>query len=95
MAAVALVNKAADFAANQKPLEILSATYTENVQDYIFVEAFRKNSVVEAIAGLSCFLHKIQLLSLEEMTKIYETNSTAKVLPKPGTWIRIKNGLYD
>jgi hypothetical protein len=31
MAAIALVNKAADFAAQSKPLEILSATYTENV----------------------------------------------------------------
>jgi hypothetical protein len=29
------------------------------------------------------------------MPKIYETNNNSKVLPKPGTWIRIKNGLYD
>jgi hypothetical protein len=78
------------------PLEILSATYTENVENYVFVEAFRKNSVMEAIQGLSLFLTKVEILSLNEMPKIYECNSSAHLsLPKPGSWIRIEGGVYD
>lgn len=56
IAAISLINKAMDFAERGIPLEILSATYTENVENYVFVEAYRKNSVVEAIQGLNFFL---------------------------------------
>ena len=76
VATVALINKAMDFAKHGRPLEILSATYTENVENFIFVEAFRKNSVIEAISGLNFFLNKIDILSLNEMPKIYETNDS-------------------
>lgn len=43
---MALMNKSIDFATRGIPLEILSATATDNVENYIYVEAFKKNSVV-------------------------------------------------
>ena len=73
---MALLNKSVDFARKNKPLEILSATCADNVEGYIFVESFRKNCVVEAIQGLNFCLGKIEILSLNEMTKIYETPSS-------------------
>jgi hypothetical protein len=93
---MALLNKSIDYAKKGIPLEILSATYVENVQNYIFIEAFRKNSVMQAIAGLNFFLNKIEILSLNEMTKIYELNSYGNnKFPEVGNWVRIKTGLYD
>ena len=49
LATTSLINKAMVYAEKGTPLEILSATFTENVENYIFVEAYRKNSVIEAI----------------------------------------------
>jgi hypothetical protein len=93
---MALLNKSVDFACRGKPLEILSATCADNVEGYIFVEAFRKNCVVEAVSGLNFCFNKIEILSLGEMTKIYETtNIGGKQLPEQGHWVRIKSGLYD
>lgn len=73
IATMALMNKAMDYARKGKHLEILSATCSDNVENYIFVEAYRKNSVADAISGLNFCLNKIELLSLNEMTKIYES----------------------
>jgi hypothetical protein len=69
---MALMNKSIAFAKAGTPLEILSATFVENVENYIFIEAFRKNSVLEAISGLNFCYTKVEILSLNEMTKIYE-----------------------
>lgn len=71
-AAMALLNKSIDYARRNTPLEILSATASDNVDNYIFVEAYRKNSVVQAISNLNFCLGKIEMLSLNEMPKIYE-----------------------
>jgi hypothetical protein len=45
-ATLALMNKSIDFAKHGTPLEILSATSAENIENYIFIEAFRKVSVI-------------------------------------------------
>ena len=72
-ATMALLNKSIDFARKQKPLEILSVTSSDNIENYIFVEAYRKNSVISAVQGLNFVLGKIEILSLDEMPKIYDT----------------------
>jgi len=46
---MAITNKSVDFAKRGKPLEILSVTCCDNVEQYIFIEAFRKNCVIDAI----------------------------------------------
>ena len=43
---MALMNKSIDFAMRGHPLEILSATATDNIDNFIYVEAYKKNSVV-------------------------------------------------
>lgn len=69
---MALMNKMIDFANKGKPFAILSATYVENIENYIFVEAYKIESVRDAISGLSFCYFKIDMLPLNEMTKIYE-----------------------
>ena len=39
------MNKSIDYAKHGTPLEILSATAADNIDNYIFIEAYRKNSV--------------------------------------------------
>ena len=73
---MALMNKMVDFSTKGKPLSILSATYVENIENYIFVEAFKIESVREAIEGLAFCYFKIDILPLEEMTKIYENQDS-------------------
>ena len=72
LAAMALMNKIIDFASKGKPFSILSATYAENIENFIFVEAYKIESVREAIDGLSFCYMKINIVPLNEMTKIYE-----------------------
>jgi DNA helicase HerA-like ATPase len=96
IAAMAILNKSIDYANRGKHLEILSATCADNVENYIFIEAFRKPAVFEAIAGLNFCLSKIDVIPLNEMTKIYETQiNSGKPLPEPRNWVRIKSGVYD
>ena len=84
-ATFALMNKSIDFQVRGKPLEILSATYVDNIENYIFVEAYRKNSILEAIAGLNFFYHRIEILSLNEMPKVYDNQAAnSKVIPNVG-----------
>jgi len=94
VATMALINKSVDFAKKGKPLEILSVSSSENIENYIFIEAYRKNSIVEAVDGLNFILGKIDQLSLNEMPNIYE-NHEQKGMPEPGRWVRIKSGLYE
>jgi len=72
IAAMALMNKMIDFANKGKPFAILSATFVENLENFIFVEAYKIESVREAISGLAFCYMKIDILPLNEMTKIYE-----------------------
>lgn len=69
---MALMNKMIDFAKKGKPLSIISATYVENLENFIFVEAYKIESVKEAIDGLTYCYFKINMMPLNEMTKLYE-----------------------
>lgn len=46
---MSLINKSIDFARKGTPLSILSATCSENVEGFIYVEAFKEIHVHEAI----------------------------------------------
>jgi hypothetical protein len=67
----------------------------ENLENFIFVEAHKIESVREAITGLAFCYFKIDILPIEEMTKIYEDNDSKLVRPKKGQWVRIRGGLYQ
>lgn len=63
MATLCLMNKCIDFAKKGQHLSILSATCTDAVEGFIYVEAFKQIHVTEAIKGLSVVLgSKCQLL---------------------------------
>lgn len=49
---MALMNKQIDYAKQGHPFAIISATYIENMDSFIFVEAFKNEEVREAITGL-------------------------------------------
>lgn len=69
---MSLINKSIDFAKKGHPLAILSATCTENVEGFIYIEAFKEIHVREAIKGLSAILgNKLDLVERAEMTSIY------------------------
>ena len=73
---MALMNKSIALAMQGEPLEILSATASDNVENYIFVEAYRKNSVYQAIEGLNFCFKKVEMLFLNEMPKLYERHKS-------------------
>jgi len=95
IAAMALMNKMIDYTQKGKPFAILSATFVENLENYIFVEAYKIESVYEAISGLAYVFRRIDILPINEMTKIYEDQDSKLVRPKQGQWVRIRNGLYQ
>lgn len=73
---MSLINKSIDFARRGHPLAILSATCTDNVEGFVYIEAFKEIHVREAIKGLSAVLGgKISMVELNEMTGIYQNNN--------------------
>ena len=97
---MSLINKSIDFAKKGHPLAILSATCTENVEGFIYIEAFKEIHVREAIKGLSAILgNKLDLVERAEMTSIYQNTAGAalerqRAQIKKHQWVRIKTGLY-
>ena len=74
IAAMALMNKIIAYTKRGTPLSILSATYLENIDQHIYVEAYKLENVREAINGLAYCFMKIDILPLDEMTKIYQNS---------------------
>lgn len=73
------MKKALDFALKGTPLQILSATASDNVDDYIYVEAFKEINVREAIKNLSNILQgKILIVPHEEMPRVYQCDKAHK-----------------
>ena len=81
MATMALMNKMIHYAKKNAPFAILTASYVENLENFIFVEAHKIESVREAITGLNFCYQKIDHVPLSEMTKIFEDQ--AAQLEKP------------
>ena len=96
---MSLINKSIDFARKGTPLAILSATCNENVEGYIYIEAYREPHVREAIKGLSAILGgKLSLVELAERTAIYQNaqnfGDRDRIHLERHQWVRINKGLY-
>lgn len=88
--------KSIDFASKGKPLAILSVTASENVEGYIYVEAYKEIHVKEAIQGLSIILGgKTLLVPQDEMNVIYRNDKLKDTELKQYQWVRIKTGQYN
>lgn len=95
VATMSLMNKAIHFAQKNEPLSILSVTCSDNVDGFIYVEAFKEIHVREAIAKLSCiFQGKIIQVQPEEMPVVYQNEKAKATELKKHQWVRIKNGVY-
>lgn len=72
-AVVQLIRKSQDYAAKKKPLAILSATCSDSVEGYIYVEAYRDEHVKKAIEGFNCFFGNkfIKIVPQHEMPEVY------------------------
>jgi transcription elongation factor SPT5 len=93
---MSLMNKSIDFAKKGHPLLIMSVTCSENVDQRIYVEAFKDKHVREAIAGLSCVLGgRIDAIPLEEYPVIYRNDHYKQRELRKHQWVRIKNTAYD
>ena len=89
-ATLALMNKSVDFARRGQHLSILSVTCSENVEGFIYVEAFKEIHVKEAIKGLSFILgSKCSLIQKEEMPGIYQ-NQSKDIELKKHQWVRLR-----
>lgn len=76
---MSLINKSIDFAKKGHPLGIQSATCTDNVEGYIYIEAFKDLHVREAIKGLSAVLGgNLTLVELSERTGIFAGSTWAQ-----------------
>lgn len=92
---MSLMMKSIDFASKGKPLSILSVTAPDNVEGYIYVEAFKEIHVKEAIKGLQVVLGgKILLVPKEEMNGIYRNDKLKTDEVNKYQWVRIKQGMF-
>ena len=74
------MKKALDFALKGTPLQILSVTASDNVDDYIYVEAFKEINVREAIKNLPHISQrKILIVPHEEMPSVYQCDKAHKI----------------
>lgn len=57
----------------KNPLSIISATCRENIENYIFIEAHKLDSVKEALGGLQfVFTNKVDMVGPKEMVDMYD-----------------------
>ena len=92
IAAMALLNKASDFARKGKPLSILSATASDATEGWIFVEAFKEVHVRQACSDLHFCLNKYLMLPTEQMTDVFANDAAKNNELNRHQWVRIKNG---
>ena len=89
------MGKCISHAQKNVPLSILSATCSDVMQDYIYVEAYKEIHVRNAVEGLHMiFPGKITLIPTEEMPQIYKIDKAKPINFKKGQWVRVKSGLY-
>lgn len=71
-AAMSVMNKMIYHASNGKPLAAISATYVKKLENFIYIEAHKKEHVREAIEGLQVCYQKVEILSKDDMVKLYD-----------------------
>lgn len=61
-----------------QPLAILSATCSDKIEGYIYIEAFKEIHVKEAIKGLNVIFQKTILIPTAEMPTIYDIDKAGR-----------------
>lgn len=77
-------------------LKIFSIISFDNLKGKIFIEAFSERDVIHAISGMSNInQNSIQLIPLNERTKVFEFDKFQKVDIYNNQLVRIKHGNYE
>lgn len=94
-AAINIMQKALHMQAEGRPLKIFSAFASSHLDDRIYVEAYQKLHVTEAISGMHIlFDNRTTIVPMEEMADVFAMDQVRKVTAKPGDFVRIKSGDY-
>ena len=77
-------------------LKIFSIISYDNLKGKIFVEAFNQRDVVHAISGMTNVNpNSIQIIPIDECTKIFEYDKYQKIEINRNQLVRIKHGNYE
>lgn len=93
---ICLLQKCYDYTVKGQPLLIKSAFAKDQLKGYIYVEAYKDAHVREALKGLrSIFASKPpKLVPLGEMVSAVTVIKTTGKTMLPGSWVRVKAGVY-
>ena len=76
----------------KNPQQILSCFYRDHIKGYIYVEAYQKQHVVQAVEPVPYALRKCVVVPLTEMPQCLRDNKEENVIQ--GMWVRCKRGKY-
>lgn len=76
-------------------LEIYSAFASDHLKENIYVEAYKKVHVVNAIKGMHILIeNRIEIIPINQMADVFNMDTVQKLPFKPGSFVRIKTGDY-
>lgn len=93
---ICLLQKCYDLAARGQPLLIKSAFAKDQLKGYLYVEAHKESHVRDAMKGLRAVFasRPPKLVPLGEMVAAITTARAAKRSVQPGSWVRMRTGVY-
>eukprot|EP00359_Climacostomum_virens_P007867 CAMPEP_0204910074 /NCGR_PEP_ID=MMETSP1397-20131031/8659_1 /ASSEMBLY_ACC=CAM_ASM_000891 /TAXON_ID=49980 /ORGANISM="Climacostomum Climacostomum virens, Strain Stock W-24" /LENGTH=697 /DNA_ID=CAMNT_0052080101 /DNA_START=14 /DNA_END=2104 /DNA_ORIENTATION=- len=94
-AVIALMLKAIHQNRSKQNLEIFSVYTSDHVKEAVYIEAYKKVHVLNAVKGLSMlYINSVNLVPLSEMSEIFNMDKVDKLPVKEGSYVRVKFGLY-
>lgn len=94
-AVINLLQKAIQREQENLPLEIFSVFASSHVKDYVYIEAFLKMHVVEAVRGMHMLSeNRINLVPIGEMVDVFSMDKAKKVHLSKDMFVRIRSGDY-
>lgn len=93
---VQILQKSYNYAARNMPLLIKSAFAKDSLKGFVYVEAYRESHVRDALKGFRSVYHSKppKLVPIGEMVSAVTVQQRAELVIRPGSWIRIRHGLY-
>ena len=91
-----LMRKLIAYQFTNEPLQIKSVVAPKNVKGYIYVEAFKKTHVKQAIDGIGSLrmgAYAQQMVPIKEMTEVMRVVKKENVI-KRKSWVRVKRGIF-
>ena len=80
----------------EDPLQIKSVIAPESAKGFVYVEAYKKTHVKQAVEGINFLkagIYEQTMVPTNEMKDVLRVIKTTQQL-KPGAWVRLKRGVY-